>query len=44
MLKAIHTWEDRQAADAKSKEIVAQLKAMKLPRAAELVEQKAAEM
>ena len=43
MLKAIHAQEDRKAADAKSKEIVARLKAMKLSRAAELVEQKAAE-
>jgi len=43
MLKAIHAQEDRKAADAKSKEVVARLKAMKLPRAADLVEQKAAE-
>lgn len=43
MLKAIHAQEDRKAADAKSKEVVARLKAMKLSRAADLVEQKAAE-
>lgn len=38
MLKAIHAQEDRKAADAKSKEVVARLKAMKLSRAADLVE------
>jgi putative transposase len=43
MLKAIHAQEDRAAAEAKSKEIVARLKAMKLKTAAELVEQKASE-
>ena len=43
MLKAIHAQEDRKAADAKGKEVVARLKAMKLSRAADLVEQKAAE-
>jgi putative transposase len=43
MLKAIHPQEDRSAAEAKSKEIVARLKVMKLKSAAELVEQKATE-
>jgi putative transposase len=43
MLKAIHAQEDRRAAEAKSKEIIARLKAMKLKTAAELVEQKAGE-
>jgi len=43
MLKAIHAREDRAAAEAKSKEIVARLKAMKLKRAAEIVEQRATE-
>ena len=43
MLKAIHAQEDRKAADAKCKEVVTRLKAMKLARAAELMEQKAAE-
>jgi transposase-like protein len=43
MLKAIHAQEDRKAADAKSIEVVERLKAMKLPRAAELIEQKASE-
>jgi putative transposase len=43
MLKAIHAQEDRTAAEAKSKEIVTRLKAMKLKTAAELVEQKASE-
>jgi putative transposase len=38
MLKAIHAQEDRSAADAKAREIVAKLRAMKLPRAAELLE------
>jgi transposase-like protein len=43
MLKAIHAQEDRAAAEAKSKEIVARLRAMKLKSAAEIVEQKATE-
>jgi putative transposase len=43
MLKAIHAQEDRAAAEAKSKEVVARLKAMKLKSAADLVEQKAIE-
>src|ERR1700759_1546942 len=43
MLKAIHAQEDRAAAVAKAKEVAARLKAMKLQRAAELVEQKAVE-
>jgi transposase-like protein len=43
MLKAIHAQEDRKAAAAKAKEVVARLRAMKLKSAAELVEQKAAE-
>jgi len=38
MLKAIHAQEDRKAAQAKAKEVVARLKAMKLKAAAELVE------
>jgi len=43
MLKAIQAQEDRAAAEAKSKEIVARLKAMKLRSAAEIAEQKATE-
>src|SRR5690606_37229058 len=43
MLKAIHAQEDRKAADAKVKEVIARLRAMKLTHAAELVEQKAIE-
>ena len=43
MLKAIHAQEDRPAAMAKVKEVVARLKLMKLQRAADLVEQKAVE-
>jgi putative transposase len=43
MLKAIHAQEDRAAAQAKAKEVAARLKAMKLQRAAELVENKAVE-
>jgi putative transposase len=39
MLKAIHAQEDRRAARPKSKEVIAKLRAMKLPSAAELVEQ-----
>jgi transposase-like protein len=40
---AIHAQEDRAAAQAKAKEVAARLKAMKLQRAADLVEQKAIE-
>jgi len=43
MLKAIHAQEDRKAAAAKAKEVVARLRTMKLKTAADLVEQKAAE-
>jgi putative transposase len=43
MLKAIHAQEDRPAAEAKAKEIVTRMKAMKLKSAAELVEQKVGE-
>jgi len=43
MLKAIHAREDRAAAEAKSKEIVARLKAMRPKNAAEIVEQRATE-
>jgi transposase-like protein len=43
MLKAIHAQEDRAAALSKIKEVTARLKAMKLQRAADLVEQKAVE-
>lgn len=43
MLKAIHAQEDRKAAAAKGKEVVARLKSMKLRSAAELVEQKVGE-
>jgi putative transposase len=43
MLKAIHAQEDRPAAEAKAKEVLTRLRAMKLKSAAELVEQKVAE-
>jgi transposase-like protein len=43
MLKAIHAQEDRKAAAAKAREVVARLRAMKLKSAAELVEQKVRE-
>jgi putative transposase len=43
MLKAIHAQEDRQAAEAKIKEVIARLQGMKLTSAAGLVEEKAAE-
>ena len=43
MLKAIHAQEDRASALSKSKEVTTRLKAMKLQRAADLVEQKAVE-
>jgi transposase-like protein len=39
MLKAIHAQEDRAAAEAKARDIVAKLKAAKMRKAAELVEQ-----
>jgi putative transposase len=41
--EAIHAQEDRAAAQAKTKEVAARLKMMKLRRAADLVEQKAIE-
>jgi putative transposase len=40
MLKAIHAQEDRSSADAKTREVVAKLRAMKVPAAAELLETK----
>ena len=40
MLKAIHAQEDREAAEAKSREVVTKLRALKLPKAAELLETK----
>jgi transposase-like protein len=40
MLKAIHAQESREAAEAKAKDVVAKLKAMKLKAAAELVDDK----
>jgi putative transposase len=43
MLKAIHAQEDRKAAAAKGKEVVARLRAMKLKVAADLVEKSVAE-
>ena len=39
MLKAIHAQESREAAQSKTTEVIATLRAMKLPRAAEKVEQ-----
>jgi putative transposase len=39
MLKAIHAQEDRQAAKAKAADVVAKLRAMKLPKAAAIVEE-----
>ena len=38
MLKAVHAQEDRQAATEKARQIVEKLRAMKLARAAEMVE------
>ena len=38
MLKAIHAQEDRPSAESKTKEVVAKLRAMKLGKAADLVE------
>jgi putative transposase len=43
MLKAIHAQEDRKAANAKGKEVVARLRTMKLSAAAELVKGKEVE-
>lgn len=43
MLKAVHASEDRPAAQGKAKDVIAKLKASKLWRAAELVEETAAE-
>lgn len=43
MLKAIHAQEDKEAASQKAKQIVEKLKAQKLTKAAELVEQNVAE-
>jgi putative transposase len=43
MLKAIHAQEDRTAADAKARDVIAKLQAAKLRKAAELVEQGVAE-
>lgn len=43
MLKAIHAREDRSAAAAKSREVAARLKALKLKSAADLVDQRALE-
>ena len=40
MLKAIHAQESRQSAQAKAEQIIADLKEMKLAKAAELVEEK----
>jgi len=43
MLKAIHAQEDRHSAEDKVREVMAELRAMGLPKAAELVEAKAHE-
>jgi putative transposase len=43
MLKAIHAQEDRSAAEAKSKEVITRLRALKMKAAADLVEQKVGE-
>jgi len=43
MLKAIHAQEDRRSAEDKVREVIAKLRAMRLPKAAELVEAKAHE-
>jgi transposase-like protein len=43
MLKAIHAQEDGSAAADKVKDVIAKLKSMKLPKAAELLETSAAE-
>ena len=44
MLKAIHAQEDRRSAQDKIGEVIGKLKAMRLTKAAELVEAKAHEM
>ena len=43
MLKAIHAQEDRRSAEDKVREVIAKLRTMKLPKAADLVEAKAHE-
>jgi hypothetical protein len=43
MLKAIHAQEDRGSAEAKAKEMVKKLQAMRLAKGSEFVEAKAAE-
>jgi transposase-like protein len=43
MLKAIHAQEDRRSAEDKVREVIAKLKAMRLTKAAELIETKAHE-
>jgi len=43
MLKAIHAQEDRRSAEAKVREVIVKLRAMRLTKAAELVEAKAHE-
>jgi transposase-like protein len=43
MLKAIHAQEDRAAAEAKTRDVVAKLRAARLRKAAELIEQSVAE-
>ena len=43
MLKAIHAQEDRAAAEAKARDVVAKLRAARLRKTAELVEQSVAE-
>ena len=43
MLKAIHAQEDRRSAEDKVREVIVKLRAMRLPKAAELVESKAHE-
>lgn len=43
MLKAIHAQEDRRSAEDKMREVIAKLKALRLAKAAELVEARAAE-
>ncbi len=40
MLKAIHAQEDRRSAQDKIREVITKLKAMRLPKAAELVERR----
>src|SRR5689334_7569566 len=43
MIKAIHAQEDRRSAEDKVREVIAKLRAVRLPKAAELVESKAHE-